>query len=63
MKHFMYDELKGTYLFICSTFLNFFAVMDKTTVTFILGAISSVCVIVYYAIKIYYSIKHKKDVG
>lgn len=59
----MYHEVKGTLLFILSALLNFFALMDKTTITFLLGAASSVCVIVYYAIKIYHSIKHRKDVG
>lgn len=56
--------MKGTLMFVVSCFLNFLAVVDKTMITFSLGAISSALVSIYYAIRIYKEIKNKKnDVG
>ncbi len=56
-------EMKGTLLFICSMFFNLLTVLSKSDVTFFLGAVSSICVIVFYVIKIYRLVKRKRDVG
>lgn len=61
--HLLINELKGTVLFILSCYLNFMAFIDQTTITFVLGTLSSLCVIAYYAIRIYRELKHKSDVG
>lgn len=56
-------EMKGTLLFLTSLFFNFLTVLSKSDITFFLGAASSICVIVFYVIKIYSLLKKKRDVG
>ena len=63
MKLMWLSEVKGTLLFISAMFLNFIYSMDRGTVTFILGSLSSICVTIFYCIKIYRLIKKKRDVG
>lgn len=61
--HQFVNELKGTILFIVSCWLNIMAFVDRNTITFLLGTISSLCVITYYGIRIYKELKNKKNVG
>lgn len=60
------QELKGLLLFCVASLLNVLSLVDRNTVTFVLGTTSTSLVIVYYAIAIREKLKNKKpktDVG
>ena len=59
-------ELKGLTMFSVASILNVLSMIDRSTITFVLGTITSVVVIVYYTVAITEKIKNQKqnkDVG
>lgn len=50
----------GFTLFIASWLLNIMFIMDRQTITFILGSIATICAIVNYGIVIYKNTRKKK---
>ena len=59
-------ELKGLTMFSVASILNVLSMIDRSTITFVLGTITSFVVIVYYTVAISEKIKNQKqnkDVG
>jgi hypothetical protein len=56
-------EVKMLLVFIFSNLLSIWSIVERKDVTFWLGTIGTVSMIVYYCIRIWKDLKGKKDVG